>query len=430
MSSLVEMKCRFLIVGAGVAGLRAAIEMAPHGQTFLVNKGQDEPSSSTFAQGGIAAALSEDMNGIASHFQDTMAAGGGLCREEAVRVLVEEGPTRVQELIDWGARFDQVGGEFIYAREGAHSQSRILRARGDATGNEIVKTLVKKARALETVKMLEGFFTEELWVEDGVCRGALVLEETNRRPYWILAEKVLLATGGVGQIYLRTTNPPVATGDGIAMAHRGGALVEDMEFVQFHPTALFLRDAPCFLLSEAMRGEGAILRNRQGRAFMSDYDPAAELAPRDRVARAIWEEMGDEKDRPVFLDLTHLKAEFVRERFPTIYRTCLSHGIDITRNLVPVAPSAHYLMGGVKTDTSGRTSLPGLFAAGEVACTGVHGANRLASNSLLEGLVFGARAGKSAVEDSGPVRTGQTPPPLPSSSCPVSQDEANRIQTA
>lgn len=355
-----------------------------------------------YAQGGIAAVLSEDKKEVASHLSDTLVAGAGLCREEAAQILVEEGAKRAQELIDWGACFDQSDGQFLLAKEAAHSQGRILRARGDATGDEIVKTLVHKVRALKNFQVLDGYFTVDLLVQEGVCRGALLLEEVNSKPVWVFAEQVILTTGGVGQVYLRTTNPPVATGDGIAMAHRAGALVEDMEFIQFHPTALFVQNAPCFLLSETMRGEGGILRNHSGRAFMSDYDPAAELAPRDRVARAIWEEMGEERNRPIFLDLSHLDPNFVRNRFPTIYRTCHSYGIDITKDRVPVAPAAHYVMGGIKTDTRGRTSLPGLLAAGEVACTGVHGANRLASNALLEGLVFGTRSGKTAVEDPAP----------------------------
>lgn len=393
-------RSRFLIVGGGIAGLRATLEAAPHGRTLLINKGLDEPSSSTFAQGGIAVALSAQNDQLAAHRRDTLQAGHGLCRDDAVRVLVEEGPERVQELIEWGACFDRVDGKWLLTREAAHSESRILRARGDATGDEIVKTLARRVRELKTLEVLEGHFVVDLWVEEGVCRGVLLLEEGARRLFWVGAEKVILATGGVGQVYLRTTNPPVATGDGMSIAARAGALLEDMEFVQFHPTALSKPGAPSFLLSEAMRGEGAVLRNSEGRAFMWDYDPAGELAPRDRVARAIWEEMGEKKERTVFLDLTHLDPEFTKRRFPTIYRTCLLYGTDITQEWIPVAPSAHYIMGGVKADPWGRTTLKNLLVAGEVACTGVHGANRLASNSLLEGLVFGARCAKKAVEES------------------------------
>jgi L-aspartate oxidase len=424
-----SLKCRFLIVGGGVAGLRAAIETAPHGSTFLVNKGRGEPSSSAFAQGGIAAAPPEDAEGILSHFQDTLQAGDGLCRREAVQVLVEEGPQRVQELIQWGARFDQSDGRYLLAREAAHSQNRIFRARGDATGDEIVKTLIGKVRGLEAVRLLEGCFTVDLWVWEGACGGALVLEEATGKLSWIQAEKVILATGGAGQVYLRTTNPPVATGDGMAIAHRAGARLEDMEFIQFHPTALALHGAPSFLLSEAMRGEGAILRNHAGRAFMAGYDPAAEFAPRDRVARAIWQEMGADRTLPVFLDLTHLDPTFIRKRFPTIYRTCLNYRIDITKDPIPVAPSAHYMMGGVKTDLWGRSTLSGLFAAGEVACTGVHGANRLASNSLLEGLVFGARSGRAASDEASGAPPGLPVPRLPDVE-PVPEEAAYEIRDA
>lgn len=427
---LVEtVRCRFLIIGAGVAGLRAAIETAPYGLTYLVNKGQGEPGSSAFAQGGIAVSWPEDHAGQQSHIQDTLQVGAGLCREEAVRVLVEEGAERVQELIRWGARFDRFGEKFLLAREGAHTHSRILRAGGDATGDEIVKTLQGRVEKLETVRFLHGYFTTDLWVDDGICRGAFVLEEATNRLVFIAAEWVILTSGGAGQAYLRTTNPPVATGDGVAMAHRAGALIEDIEFVQFHPTSLARPGAPSFLLSEAMRGEGAILRNRSGYAFMKDYEAAAEMASRDRVARAIWEEMSKEGGRPVYLDLTHLDRAFIRERFPSIYQTCLGYGVDITLDPVPVAPSAHYMIGGVQTDLFGRTSLPHLLAAGEVACTGVHGANRLASNSLLEGLVFGARSGRTAAVQTMEEKRSGLPGSMGAHPIPLLEREAADIRS-
>jgi L-aspartate oxidase len=314
-----------------------------------------------------------------------------------VRVLVEEGPDRIQELIRWGAKFDKAGGKFAFTREAAHSRSRILRARGDATGNEMVRVLMAQAARQKRIHRLDYHFTVDLVVEDGRCCGAVVLDENSGERFIMPAKAVVLSTGGAGQIYARTTNPPNATGDGMAMAFRAGAQLQDMEFVQFHPTALYVPSSPPFLLSEAMRGEGGQLRNNKGETFMPRYHPLGALAPRDIVARAIWAEMAATRARHVYLDVTHLGAEFVKRRFPTIYSTCLRHDIDITEEWIPVSPSAHYMMGGVWTDSNGATTLPGLFAAGEVACSGVHGANRLASNSLLEGLVFGLRAGVAAV---------------------------------
>lgn len=393
----------FLVIGSGVAGLRAAIELSRHGRVLMLTKGHPLESSSIYAQGGVAVALSEE-DDVAIHLTDTVKAGHGLCRQEAVRVLVEEGPDRIQELIAWGARFDKVGGKFAFAREAAHSRSRILRARGDATGNEMVRVLMAQARRHKRIQWLKNHFTIDLVVVGGVCRGALVLDEATGSRAVIPASAVVLTTGGAGQVYARTTNPPNATGDGMAMAFRAGAVLEDMEFVQFHPTALYLPSSPPFLLSEAIRGEGGQLRNIKGEPFMHQYHPAGTLAPRDIVARAIWSEMAATRSRHVYLDVTHLDAEFIKRRFPTIYSTCLRYDIDITEEWIPVSPSAHYMMGGVKTDTEGATSLPGLFAAGEVACSGVHGANRLASNSLLEGLVFGARAALAATTFAGRLR--------------------------
>ncbi|OLD40441.1 MAG: L-aspartate oxidase [Nitrospirae bacterium 13_1_40CM_2_62_10] len=386
----------FLVIGSGVAGLRAAIELSRQGRVLMLTKGHPLESSSSYAQGGVAVAMSEE-DDVAVHLTDTLTAGHGLCRPEAVRVLVEEGPDRIQELIGWGAQFDKIGGKFAFAKEAAHSRSRILRARGDATGNEMVRVLMAEARRHKEIQRLDHHFTVDLVITDGTCTGALVLDEASRTRTVIPASAVLLTTGGAGQVYARTTNPPSATGDGIAMALRAGAVLEDMEFVQFHPTALYLPSSPPFLLSEAIRGEGGRLRNIKGELFMHRYHAAGPLAPRDIVARAIWSEMASTRSRHVYLDVTHLSATFIKRRFPTIYSTCLRYDIDITEEWIPVSPSAHYLMGGVWTDTSGATSLPGLFAAGEVACSGVHGANRLASNSLLEGLVFGARSALAAI---------------------------------
>jgi L-aspartate oxidase len=386
----------FLVIGSGVAGLRAALELSRAGHVVMLTKGHPLQSSSTYAQGGVAVAMSEE-DDVAIHLTDTLKAGHGLCRREAVRVLVEEGPDRIQELIRWGAKFDKAGGKFAFAREAAHSRSRILRAHGDATGNEMVRVLMAQAGRQKLIKRLDYHFTVDLVVDGGRCCGAVVLDETSGDQFVLAAKAVVLSTGGAGQIYARTTNPPNATGDGMAMAFRAGALLQDMEFVQFHPTALYLPSSPPFLLSEAMRGEGGQLRNSKGDLFMHRYHPMGALAPRDIVARAIWAEMAATRARHVYLDVTHLGAEFVKRRFPTIYATCLRYDIDITEEWIPVSPSAHYMMGGVWTDINGATTLPGLFAAGEVACSGVHGANRLASNSLLEGLVFGMRAGVAAM---------------------------------
>lgn len=385
----------FLVIGSGVAGLRAAIELCRGGRVIVLTKGHPLQSNSSFAQGGVAVALSEE-DDVAIHLTDTVKAGHGLCRREAVRVLVEEGPGRIQELIRWGAKFDKAGGKYAFAREAAHSRSRILRARGDATGNEMVRVLIAQAVRQKTIMRLDYHFTVDLIVEQGRCCGAVVLDENSGAQFVLPAKAVVLSSGGAGQIFARTTNPPNATGDGMAMAFRAGAELQDMEFVQFHPTSLYLPSSPPFLLSEAMRGEGGLLRNNKGETFMERYHPLGALAPRDIVARAIWAEMAATRARHVYLDVTHLGAEFVKQRFPTIYATCLRHDIDITEEWIPVSPSAHYMMGGVSTDIDGVTTLPGLFAAGEVACSGVHGANRLASNSLLEGLVFGLRAGTAA----------------------------------
>jgi len=391
----------YLVIGSGIAGLRAAIELAPHGQVLIVNKGNPPESASEFAQGGIAVVL-DPQDSIEAHISDTLLAGKGLCQPEAVEALVKEGPERVRELIRWGARFDREQDRYILAKEAAHSSARILRAQGDATGTEIMRALLGKARQFQSIRWLVRHFTVDLIVEEGRCIGTVLLSDANEVRA-VGARAVVLATGGAGQVYSRTTNPPVATGDGMAMAYRAGCVLEDMEFVQFHPTALSVPNAPAFLLTEAMRGEGAILRNARDEAFMKHYDPAAELATRDVVSRAIWQEMQTGHTAHVYLDVTHLNAGFVRERFPTITQTCLRYGLDITRTPIPVAPSAHFMIGGAKTSLTGVTSLPGLYAAGEVACSGIHGANRLASNSLLEGMVFGARAGEAAAAASKPL---------------------------
>ena len=390
----------FIVVGAGIAGLRAAIELAEAGRVLVLAKKEVTESATQYAQGGIAAALSDE-DEIGLHLQDTLNAGDGLCNVDAAKILVEEGPLRIEELIAWGTEFDRTGSTLAFTREGAHSRNRVLHAQGDSTGREIGRSLYLKAAALKNVTIMEFELATGLCVADGEVRGLTVMNDKGER-HDLHAAAVMLATGGLGQVYRETTNPGVATGDGIAMAFRAGAAVSDLEFVQFHPTALYVKNAPRFLLSEALRGEGAVLRNMEMSRFMHKYHDLGELAPRDVVARAIVHELElvRSPNAVVYLDMTHLPAKKIRERFPRIYETCLKYNVDISDEMIPIRPAAHYAMGGVRTDLDGKTTLKRLFAAGEAACTGVHGANRLASNSLLEGLVFGARAGRVMRETS------------------------------
>ncbi|OGW20210.1 MAG: L-aspartate oxidase [Nitrospirae bacterium GWB2_47_37] len=394
----------FLVIGSGVAGLRAAVELVRQGEVIVVTKDIPTESSTEYAQGGVAVALSdEDEVGI--HFEDTIKAGDGLCREEAVKVLVEEGPERILELIEWGAEFDKEGTKPAFTIEAAHSRRRILHAHGDSTGKELERVLINKIKSFKTIRRMQFSTAVDLIIEDGRCKGAYVLKDGEIIA--VCAKSTLLATGGAGQVFSRTTNPAVVTGDGMAIAYRAGAVLEDMEFVQFHPTVLFAPAAPQFLLSEAMRGEGAILRNIFKETFMKNYHPDAELAPRDIVSRAIISEMVKTNNSHVYLDLTHRDAGFIKKRFPMIYSTCLRYDLNITKDLIPVSPAAHYMMGGIKTDLNGATNIKGLYAAGEVACTGVHGANRLASNSLLEGLVYGYRAGVTAAPKEAEIQSSE-----------------------
>jgi L-aspartate oxidase len=379
----------FVIVGSGIAGLRAAIALAPAGRVLVLTKADPAESNTGYAQGGIAAAVGAD-DTPALHAADTVRAGDGLCDEAAVRVLVDEGPRYVRELVAWGTRFDRDrDGALALGREAAHSVRRVLHA-GDATGREIGRVLWACVSALGSVSTINHALVTGLLADGSAVRGVQYFDRDGAARE-VQARAVLLATGGAGQVFRETTNPPVATGDGIALAYRAGARVADLEFVQFHPTALSRADAPRFLISEALRGEGARLVNDRGEAFMTRYHADGDLAPRDVVARSIVRE-AERTGGPVFLTLAHLDPDFVRRRFPMIADMCRRLDLDLARDPIPVGPAAHYIMGGVDTDEWGRTSLAGLFAAGEVACTGVHGANRLASNSLLEGLVFGARA--------------------------------------
>ncbi len=389
----------FVVVGAGIAGLRAAIGLADAGTVLVVTKQQLAESNTQYAQGGIAVAMGGDED-VSLHCQDTIAAGDGIVSVAAAEVLVREGPARVKELLAWGTGFDREGGDLARTLEGAHSRSRILHANGDATGREIGRALLHHAQEYKAIQLAEWLTTSDLLVRHGRVFGVSVLDQDNVA-HVVRARAVLLASGGAGQVYSDTTNPSVATGDGIAMAWRAGAEIADMEFFQFHPTALHLPGVQRFLLSEALRGEGAYLRNHLGERFMQKYHPLLELAPRDVVARAITRESlsaGAGDELPVYLDMRHVQGLDLRRRFPGITAFLAQHNLSLATDLIPVRPAAHYLMGGVRTDLSGRASLGGLYAAGETACTGVHGANRLASNSLLEGLVFGARAGEAMRE--------------------------------
>ena len=423
------------VVGGGITGLRAALTLAKVADVTLITKEGASESNTHYAQGGIAVAMggSEDVD---LHGQDTIQAGDGLVFEKAAHLLVEEGPARIDELLAWGTNFDREGnglGELMRTREGAHSLPRILHANGDATGREIGRALLERVSQEPRIHLHERVTTRDLVVRDGKMIGVHALDADNK-PLMFVGSGVLLASGGAGQVYSDTTNPGVATGDGIAMAYRAGADVSDMEFYQFHPTALSVAGAPRFLLSEALRGEGAILRNHRGERFMERYHPMAELAPRDIVARAIMREgVGDHPGEtlPIYLDMRHVTGKDLRARFPGISARLEQYGFQLSSDLIPVRPAAHYLMGGVRTDLRGRTTVPGLYAAGEVACTGVHGANRLASNSLLEGLVFGVRAAEAMLEEGlhaeTPISAEEVAPA--GQQIPPTKSEAGRIST-
>jgi L-aspartate oxidase len=410
----VDVRTDYVIIGGGIAGLRAATDLVTRGNVLLLTKAGSTESNTGYAQGGIAAAMGRD-DSPARHLSDTLDAGAGLCDPEAVDVLVSEGPRYVAELLYWGVAFDRgVDGTPALGREGAHSVRRVLHAR-DATGREIARTLWARVARSRSLQVCDHALATRLVVEDDRCAGVELLRQDGTVAR-VEARAVLLATGGAGRVFRETTNPAIATGDGLAMAWRAGARVSDLEFVQFHPTVLHVPGTPRFLVSEAVRGEGARLINADGEAFMPRYDARGDLAPRDVVATAMVQE-AERTGTPVFLSLGHLDAKWVSGRFPGIAEACRKAGLDFTRDPLPVSPAAHYMCGGVDTDLSGRTSIPGLFAAGEVACTRVHGANRLASNSLLEGLVFGARA---AAAMRLPERDARLPPLIEAPAAPPS----------
>lgn len=398
LNQIPQIQTDFLVIGAGAAGLRAAIDTSACGRTVLVTKDKLGESNTMHAQGGIAVAINVGDQAI-FHIEDTLKAGDGICNEEAVEIMVKEGIDRVEELVSWGANFDKKGDKLVFTMEAAHSMRRIIHAKGDATGEETEDVLIRKASGLDNIQFMDYRFVIDLLTLDGRCFGAILLDEKRSKLFAIIARATILASGGLCQMYRYTTNPDVSTGDGCAIAYRAGCELTDMEFVQFHPTTLYVQGAPRFLISEAVRGEGAILVNANGERFMESYHEQAELAPRDVVSRAIVAETARTDTECVFLDLTHLDPAFIKMRFPTISETCSSYGIDISRDLVPVQVSAHFMMGGVKTDLEAKTNVRGLYACGEVACTGVHGANRLASNSLLESLVFSFRAASAAREN-------------------------------
>jgi L-aspartate oxidase len=394
LSRIPQVTCDVLVVGTGIAGLYTALKVREIGRVMVLTKQKTEESNTEYAQGGIAAAIgTEDSPRL--HLQDTLEAGAGLNDADAVKVLVEEGPDCVRELIEFGTQFDKnEEGEYALTREGAHSERRILHARGDATGDEIRRALQQRVFD-EGIPVYENRYIVDVLTHEGRCVGVLAVDEKDRLTAY-LARATILATGGAGQLYLNSTNPEVATGDGVAISYRAGAAIEDVEFVQFHPTALYGEGSPKFLISEAVRGEGALLLNKRGERFMPEYHPRAELAPRDVVARAIVDQLRKTHHPCVYEDAREI--ENVDTRFPSIYAACLQREIDMKTDLIPVAPAAHYMMGGIKTDVNGRTNIPGLYACGEVACTGIHGANRLASNSLLEGLVFGRRIAQTLLD--------------------------------
>ncbi|MFG0331767.1 MAG: L-aspartate oxidase, partial [Maioricimonas sp. JB049] len=383
-----------LVLGAGIAGVRAALELDPRLRVVIVTKDKVDLSSSAWAQGGIAGVLDPTDN-VENHAVDTIGAGAGLCDEQVVRSVVQAAPELIRELVTFGAQFDRRDGEIALTMEGGHSHARVAHALGDATGKEIMRALIDTVRGARWTEIWEETFTIDLLTQEGTCRGALVWNPDHGKTF-VWAKQTIICTGGAGRLFRETTNPDIATADGHAIAYRAGAQLRDMEMMQFHPTVLYIAGSSRHLISEAVRGEGAYLVDNRGHRFMPDYDERAELAPRDIVARSITDQMEKTRHTCVYLDLRHLSNALVTERFPHIGQVCREFGLDLTQDLIPVRPGAHYMIGGLSVDMNGQTTLPGLWAAGEVTSSGLHGANRLASNSLLEGLYYGIRAGRGA----------------------------------
>ena len=396
-----------LIIGSGVAGLSSAIHAAKGGSVLVTTKTEINENCTEHAQGGIAAKLNLG-DSYKSHIDDTLSTGQGICNDTVVSSVIREGPKRVKELISWGAKFDKENGKLAFTKEGGHSRPRILRARGDSTGKEIEETLINMVKKNPQIRVFEHTFALDLLVSKNSCDG-IIAWRSQEGKILIWAKQTILASGGCGQVYRETTNPEIATGDGIAMAYRAGVKLQDLEFVQFHPTTLYVAGTERVLISETVRGEGGVLRNKDGELFMSKYHPSAELAPRDIVSRSIVQEIRGTDHTHVYLDVRHISKEKLSNRFPKIKKLCASFGIDITRQLIPVHPSAHYMIGGVKVDQNGKTSMKNLYACGEVSCTGLHGANRLGSNSLLEGLVFGYRTGNMVGKELEEKKEGLSP---------------------
>jgi L-aspartate oxidase len=399
-----------LVIGAGIAGLRAALEVPPDLGVLVVTKDRITESNSSYAQGGIAGVMSPE-DRFENHVEDTLVAGDGLCDREVVEMVVHEAPAQIEQLVKWGTKFDEENGHLALTREGGHSHRRIVHALGDATGFEVMRAIIATARTAPNVTLWDDTFTIDLLTRDGACVGAVVWHPLYGK-LLLWAKQVVLASGGCGMVYRETTNPPVATGDGMAAAYRAGAELRDMEFMQFHPTVLYVAGSARYLVSEAVRGEGAYLRDVHGERFMPAEDPRAELASRDVVARAIFRAMERTQHPTVYLDLSHLDPAMVRHRFPGIGKVCKSFGLDITKDRIPVRPGAHYMVGGVTVDPHGQTTVPGLWAAGEVTSSGLHGANRLASNSLIEGLVYGALCGRGAADAARAMPLALNAPPL------------------
>ncbi|MFQ5901539.1 MAG: L-aspartate oxidase [Thermodesulfobacteriota bacterium] len=423
-----EIRTDFLVIGSGLAGLSFALKASQHGKVALVTKRELSESTTAYAQGGIASVF-DKADSFETHIEDTLKVGAGLCNEEVVRTTITDGPERIQELISWGTKFsmkkDGAAGELDLGREGGHSMRRIVHA-ADITGKELIRTLTDKTISDSNISIYENHITIDLithskfveqnsgYIQDNrdpdICWGAYVLDRARKEIHTFLAKATILATGGAGKVYIYTSLPDIATGDGIAMAYRAGAEITNMEFIQFHPTCLYHSTAKSFLISEAVRGEGGILKTKAGRAFMESYHPMKDLAARDVVARAIDTELKKSGDECVYLDISHRDPDFIIHRFPNIYQSCLSFGFDMIKKPIPVVPAAHYTCGGISTDINAKTSIERLYACGEVACTGLHGANRLASNSLLESLVFAHRAYLMSLKE---IKKEESIPPIP-----------------